>query len=327
MSFLYVTECGAYVKVHGGKVLIEKDGKCIIELPKNMLEGLVVLSSVQISSQAIIEFLRLGVPVAWVSQGHRNYGRLIPEGSVNVMRHARQAAMMESDFCLEIGKRIVAAKVHNQKVILRRYNRNRDSARVEEAIKTIDIFAKNIYRAENTQQLMGYEGIIARNYFSALGQMVPAEFYFDRRTRRPPADFFNAMLSLGYSLIFSEIYTAVANEGLHPYFGCLHKLKDHHPALVSDLMEEWRPVLVDSLVMSLVSHREIQKNCFERKLGEGIFLNSEGRRIFLNAYERKMKTVAEKLHTYRHLIEMQVTSYAIALMAEDVSKYEPFQIR
>ena len=327
MSFVYVTETGAGITLHGGKVVIEKNGHRISEIPKNTLDGLVILGSVQLTSQVMVEFLRLGVPVTWVSQTHRNHGRLVSGSNVNVMRQSRQVRLQDSRFYLELGKRVVAAKVHNQKVMLRRYNRRRDSSIVEASIKMIDIFAKNISSASDTRQLMGYEGIIARNYFTALGQMVPQEFSFEKRTRRPPEDPFNAMLGLGYSMLFSELYTAIENEGLHPYFGFLHALKEHHPALVSDLMEEWRPVLIDSLVMSLISHKEIRTSCFEHRIGGGIFLNEEGRKIFLNAYEKKMKTISERQHSYRHFLGMQAASYARALTAEDVRKYEPFQIR
>ena len=169
MSFVYVTETGAGITLHGGKVVIEKNGHRISEIPKNTLDGLVILGSVQLTSQVMVEFLRLGVPVTWVSQTHRNHGRLVSGSNVNVMRQSRQVRLQDSRFYLELGKRVVAAKVHNQKVMLRRYNRRRDSSIVEASIKMIDIFAKNISSASDTRQLMGYEGIIARNYFTALG--------------------------------------------------------------------------------------------------------------------------------------------------------------
>ena len=176
-------------------------------------------------------------------------------------------------------------------------------------------------------RIMGYEGVAAQNYFSALGEMVSKEFSFEKRSRRPPRDMFNSMLSFGYSLLMSEVHTAINNSGLHPYFGFMHAMKEHHPTLASDLMEEWRPILIDSMVMSLVSHNEIKPSCFEMGNDDGIYLNAAGQKIFLNAYEKKLQAVSESKYSYRQLLKMQAERYAEALMAEDVKKYEPFRIR
>ena len=178
---------------------------------------------------------------------------------------------------------------------------------------------------------MGYEGVVAKVYFRALGRLVPEEFSFSRRSRRPPLDAFNAMLSLGYTLLMYDIYTALSNEGLHPYFGFLHALKNRQPALASDLMEEWRAVLVDSMVLALVQHHEIKPEHFApADDGEGIFLTREGRGIFLRAYEKKLRTVNQYKpgkHSYRHSLAQQVGQYAQALMAQNAEIYEPILLR
>ena len=327
MSFVYVTEHGALIRLSGGKIIIEKAKKTLAEIPKNTIEGLVILSSVQITSQAIVEFLNIGVPVTWISGTQKFYGRLESMSRVNVMRQARQIKMQDSNFSLSMAQKVIEAKLHNQQVILKRYNRRRISDNVSKIIKSIDTIAKFIPNTILISRIMGYEGIAAKNYFSALSEIVPKDFNFEKRSRRPPRDMFNAMLSFGYSLLMSEVHTAINTAGLHPYFGFMHAMKEHHPTLASDLMEEWRPILVDSMVMALVSHNEIKPNNFEPEKISGIFLNSAWRKIFLSAYEKKLQTISENKYSYRHLIRTQAENYARALMEGDAKKYAPFKIR
>ena len=327
MSFVYVTEHGALIRLSGGKIIIEKAKKILAELPKHTIDGLVLLSSVQITSQAIVEFLRIGIPVTWISGTQKFYGRLESMAHVNVSRQARQIKMQNSKFYLLMAQKIIETKIHNQKVILRRYNRRRNSDKVRKNIQSMETILKFIPKTILINRIMGYEGVAAKNYFSALGEMVSKEFSFEKRSRRPPRDMFNSMLSFGYSLLMSEVHTAINNSGLHPYFGFMHAMKEHHPTLVSDLMEEWRPILIDSLVMALVSHNEIKPSCVEPANADGVYLNSAGQKIFLNAYEKKLQAISENKYSYRHSLKIQAENYAEALMAEDVKKYEPFKIR
>ena len=204
---------------------------------------------------------------------------------------------------------------------------------VSAAIDEMLVLHRHIFRCSTSERIMGYEGAIAKIYFRALGMLVPEEFAFERRSRRPPLDAFNAMLSFGYTLLMYDIYTVLHNEGLHPYFGFLHALKKGHPALASDLMEEWRAVLVDSMVLSLVHHHEIKPEHFKRSMDDaagGIFLTREGRAIFLRAYEKKMKTVnkyVEGKHSYRRTLSYQARQYAQALMAQNEEMYDPIALR
>ena len=161
--------------------------------------------------------------------------------------------------------------------------------------------------------------------------MTPPPFSFASRTRRPPRDAFNSMLSFGYTLLMYEIYTALCNRGLSPYFGFYHALKNRYPALASDLMEEWRPVLIDSMVMSLVHHHEVQPEHFMRsEENGGVYLTREGRAIFLSAYEKKLRTMNCYLageHSYRKSLTVQAKKFSQALMAEEPDIYEPIRIR
>lgn len=333
MSFLYITEEGAHITKKGGKFIVGRNLETVFEVPEEIVEGVVLVESVQVSSQAMVEFLKKGIPVTWISSTGKFFGRLESTSHSHVFRQKAQVMALDSDFSLEVSRKIILAKVHNQITVLRRYNRELALPEIEQAVQNIKALRKHIFLVDEKSQIMGYEGMIARLYFSALGRMVPEQFCFSKRTRQPPRDAFNAMLSFGYTLLMYEIYTDICNQGLHPYFGFLHALKNHHPALASDLMEEWRAVIVDSMVLSLVRHHEINIEHFQKNDdGEGIFLTRDGRNIFLREYEKKLRTMnkymdMEKKVSFRESLAKQVERFAQALMADDAALYRPLFLR
>lgn len=331
MSFVYITEEGAYIKKKENKFIVGRNLETIMQIPAGTLEGLVLIGSVQVSSQAMVELLEREIPVTWISSMGKFFGRLESTRHVNVFKHKKQILMQDSPISLEFAKMIILAKVHNQIIVLRRYNRNANEKSIDSLMRNILAVRKNINSAATKEQLMGYEGIIARIYFEALGKIVANEFSFTKRTKQPPLDPFNSMLSFGYTLLMYELYTAIVNNGLHPYFGFLHTLKNHHPALASDLLEEWRAVIVDSMVLSLIQHREITTEYFQKSnTNNGVYLTREGRKIFLREYEKKMRTVNKYQGTkksYRYTLNEQVKNYSQVLMQDDIKIYHPIYIR
>ena len=331
MSYVYITEEGARIQKKGGRFLVGRNLEIMFEIPEETLEGLILIGSVQVTSQAMIALLQKGIPVTWISKTGKFFGRLESTSHVNVFKHQKQALLQESDFSMALARKVVLAKVHNQITVLQRYNRKEAGKAIDKAVAQIKALRKHIFSVTDRDSLMGYEGSIARLYFSALGNLVPEEFSFEKRTRQPPKDAFNTMLSFGYTLLMYDLYTAIVNQGLHPYFGFLHALKNHHPALASDLMEEWRPALIDTMVLSLIRRNEIRPEHFEQdEDSEGVFLTREGRGIFIKAYEKKMRSLnqyGQEKQTYRTALETQAGLYAQALMSENAAIYQPVFIR
>jgi CRISPR-associated protein Cas1 len=188
--------------------------------------------------------------------------------------------------------------------------------------------------AMTIEELMGYEGIAAKSYFRVLSQLVVPTFRFNGRNRRPPKDPFNAMLSLGYSILLNNVYGAIETRGLNPYFGFFHRDREKHPTLASDLMEEWRAIIVDSTVMSLVNGYEIARTNFNKaKDGPGIFIDKPGMKIFLNKLERKFMADNKYLPyidyavSFRRAIDMQVVELSKAIDETDPTLYSPIIIR
>ncbi len=318
MSWIYLTEPGARLTERGGCYVISRENETICEIPKEVAEGAVIIDTVQVSSHVVTDFLKRGLPLTWLSSTGKFFGRLETTQNQDVMRQAEQFALQEDDkFRVDLSRRIIFAKVYNQITVLRRYNRSANDPDIDKAIHDIRRTADNLHKAETINSIMGYEGTMARIYFAALGHIMPDEFKFEKRTRQPPTDRFNSMLSFGYTLLMYDFYTAIVNVGLHPYVGFLHSLSNGHPALASDLMEPWRPAIVDSMCLSLVSHHEIRAEQFIQDTeNDGVYLDKIGRRIFIKAYEKKMQSLNKYFdgnYSWRHTIEMECRSYSLAL--------------
>lgn len=166
--FAYITEEGAYVQKRGGNFVIGRNNECVMEIPEEVLEALTLIDSVQVSSQAMVELLRLGVPVTWLSRSRYFFGRLESTRHVNVFRQERQVLMKGSGFYLRMGRKVIAAKVHNQLTLLRRYNRNADIEGVRRAVDEIIALRKRIPTAETSEQL-AMRGRLPRCIFAHSG--------------------------------------------------------------------------------------------------------------------------------------------------------------
>lgn len=333
MSCLYVNESGAVISVEGGYFCVKQKNGLVRRLPKELLESITIFGNSSITTPCMQECLRRGITLNYFSGKGAYYGKLSSTRHVNGERLKSQIyACDDPVFCLTMAKQIVTAKIHNQCVILRRYRRNRMSDIDNDEIKTMKQLEHRVQRAQKIDELMGIEGMAARTYFSGLSALVRPEFAFEGRNRQPPRDAFNAMLSLGYTLLMYEIYAEIENRGMNPYIGFCHQLHSGHPALASDLMEEWRAVVVDSVVMSLVQGNEIQPEHFEpdEETG-GILLTAQGMRIFIRKMEGKFESTSKYLKdvstSLRRCFYLQSVDFAKAVEERNASLYQPVIIR
>lgn len=327
-----MTDSGTQVGFKENYVYVTtRDGET--KVPVETLESISIFGRSQITTQCVQECLGRGIPISYYSRGGRYFGRLQSTGHVNVRRQRLQAQLLDKELGIAIAKKIVESKIHNQIVVMKRYGKSRN-VEVEDSAKQMKIMSNHLESAHTIEQIMGYEGNAARIYFSEIGKLVEERFRFQKRTKRPPLDPFNSMLSLGYSLLMNELYGKIESKGLNPYFGLLHQDHEKHPTLASDLMEEWRAVIVDSLVLSLVNGHEIGIEHFSKERDRpGIFLTDDGMKIFLNKMEGKLRQEQHYLKyveynvSFRRGIELQVMSLVRAIEANDPDEYQPIRIR
>lgn len=332
---LYVTDHGSYLHIKNNRIVVEKNEECLREIPIEKVEAIMLLNSVQVSSQLIIQLLQRGIPLTWLSSSGAFYGRLVSTKHVNVERHARQFKLADDrEFCLEISRKLIYAKVHNQLVLLERAKSNMENEAVEKTAVHIEYLGNKILSADKIDEIMGYEGNAARLYYSCVTKFLPDDVKFYERNRQPPKDAFNSMLSFGYTLLLYEIYTALLSKGLHPYCAFLHRFKQGHPALASDMIEEWRAVLVDSLVLKLLCSKSFEINDFDvDSENGGVYLNSEKRKDFIEEFEKKIQTPNKYLSyleypvSYRDAFSHQAAALAAAIEEHDAALYKPVMIR
>jgi len=336
MSFIYVYEDGAKISFKQNRLFITiKEKDLDRSLPIEGVENVVIIGEVSITSPCIKELLRRGIKLTFLSGSGEFFGKLESTSHVNVSRHMCQFKCLEdSGFAFKIALEFTAAKIRNQITIVRRYERNRESSEVQRGIDELQIYYKKARDASDKESLMGYEGYAARVYYGLLSKLTEKEFAFSGRSRRPPRDPFNSLLSFAYTLLIYDVFNAVEGKGLHPYISCLHSIRQGHPSLCSDLMEEWRAVIADSLVMYVISKGIVKKKDFvTAEDSEGVFLKPEIAKVFISEYEKKIRTKAKYLSyldfatSFRRAIEYQAGQYVKAIEQQDPSLYKGVIIR
>lgn len=333
MGFLYVNEDGAVIGIESNQCVVTyKNGMKKI-MPIESLEGVTIMGRSQVTTQCMETFLKQGIPVCYFSKGGTYFGRVQSTGHVNTVRQRKQCSLYDTEFSMHLAKKILKAKLKNQSVVLRRYEKSRNLELREEQ-KMLSICRDKIERCTSVDEMTGFEGQAAKYYFRGLGKCIERDFYFEGRSRRPPKDPFNSMISLGYSILMNEIYCKIEMKGLNPFFGFIHRDAEKHPTLASDMIEEWRAVIVDATVMSLVNGHEIHKEDFVfSEEDNACYLSKEALKTFLNKLERKLQTGIKYLPeltypvTFRRAILLQMNKLARAIEMEDAEEYEPIQIR
>lgn len=331
-SPLYVTEQGAWVGIDGGRLRVSKARAEIVSVRLIDVTHVCVYGNVQVGAQALREMFRRSIDVFHFSYGGWLQGISTGLPSKNVTLRLRQlTAASRGD--LTAPRAMIAGKIRNSRVLLRRNARD-DVARTGEQLRALEALA---LIASGAPELRGIEGTAARLYFGALPAAVAERqrlpgvgFTFEGRSRRPPADALNCLLSFCYGLLTKEVTGAALAVGFDPYVGLFHRPRFGRPALALDLAEEFRPLLADSVVLGLVNNGEVKVSDFLVRAG-GVGLTADGRKAVLRAWERRMQTqVRHPMFgyrvTYRRVIELQARLLAAALLGE-VPAYAAFTTR
>jgi CRISPR-associated protein Cas1 len=293
------------------------------------LAGASLFGNVQISSQAMRAILSRDMPVFFLSYGGwlDGYARSINDHSLD-LRIAQQAVSADAERSLAVARTIVFGKVKNQRTMVRR---GRGTA-AKTALQSFSLLLHRIENATDAGELLGLEGLAAKQYFAEFAEMldVATGFEVTGRNRRPPTDPVNAMLSFGYAMLTKESLAAVISVGFEPGLGIYHRARAGRPSLALDLMEEFRPLIVDSTVLSLVNTREIRSSHFDRR-GRAIVLTTDGRRNLIRAIERRLRsTIVHPTFgyevTYRRALNVQARLLARTLQG-DIPAYLPFTTR
>lgn len=332
---LYVTEQGSRVGRDGGRIEVRKDRDLLVSVRLIDVSQLCVFGNVSISTPLLRELFAAEVPVCWYSYAGWFSGIAtgLPSKHVELRRRQVGLASGGSTVGVRIAKAMVSAKIRNQRTILRRNAR----ADVPEALGQLAQAVTTAGDASSAASLLGAEGAAARSYFGAFPCMIREDmrlpglpFSFEGRNRRPPRDAINCLLSFIYALIVKDLQATCLAVGFDPYLGFYHRPRFGRPALALDIAEEFRPLIGDSVVLSLVNNGEVGPSDFVVR-GVGVALTANGRKAALRGYERRLDLeVRHPLFgyrvTYRRLLELQTRLLAAHVLGE-VTDYVPFTTR
>jgi len=295
-----------------------------------------LFGGIQITTQAVQRLLRNNIPIGYFSSGGWFYGFSSPIGHSAVQLRRRQyAKSVDIPWSLSLAREIVRNKIRNSRTMLRRNHRQRP----EKILNKLKGLSERCLKAENRDELLGVEGIAAREYFSAFSGMLKEDssassegisFDFSGRNRRPPRDPVNALLSLAYSLLVRHFTAACALSGLDPHVGFFHADRPGRPSLALDLMEAFRPLIADSAVITAINNGEISPGDFIT-VGDSCSMDNAGRKRFISAFERRLDI--EVRHpvfgyriSYRRVIEVQTRLLARHVFGE-LPRYPAFETR
>lgn len=331
---LYILQHGQVLAKESERLIVKQEQKIVREIPAIKVDQIMVFGNAQITTQAMQFCLQEKIPIYLLSgQGHY-YGVIDSFSTEPVLLHREQFLRANDEgFCLKMAISLVHGKIANSRLMIKRQSRRHNSEVLQAAADTLKDSLTQLTTATDLDQLRGFEGNAAKVYFKALSASVDSSWNFNQRVRQPPTDGINAMLSYGYTLLFYNIYSLLLARGLNPHVGFLHSTRPGHPALASDLMEEFRAIVVDAVVWKLVVNNQLSVDDFTypKTEDEPCILTSPARQLFIRAIEQKLNSAITHPVTgtqmdYRRCIEYQVLHLAQVIRGVDAD-YQPLILR
>lgn len=326
---LYVQRGGARLGLDGDVLVVKDKDEKLGEARLEHTSQVSIFGGVQVSTQALRQLLDRDIPLAVFSAGGWFSGWARGHGTRNVvLRQAQFRVADDPERSLALARRFVGSKIANQRTQLRRHRSDE-----KQALERLAALREDALRAGSVAELLGLEGTAARIYFQLFPGMLKVdlgEFHPEGRNRRPPLDPVNALLSFLYSLLAKEWTIRTALVGFDPYLGFYHRPRFGRPALALDLMEEFRPIVADSIVLSVINNREIGPEDFLRR-GQAVAMRDAARRRVISAFERRMDELITHPRfgyriSYRRVLEVQARLLGRHLLGE-IPDYPEFRTR
>ncbi|MFH1076318.1 MAG: type I-C CRISPR-associated endonuclease Cas1c, partial [Pseudomonadota bacterium] len=304
LNTLFVTTQGAYLAKEGETVLVRVENETKLRVPIHTLGGIVCFGNVGCSPFLMGFCGERDVAISFLSEHGRFLARVQGPVSGNVLLRREQYRWADDlERSSMIASSVVSGKLVNCRAVLQRAIRDHadkiEKNQVEEASRQINESMRRLHEHLPLNVVRGIEGDAAHAYFSVFDQLITAQkenFFFKARSRRPPLDNVNCLLSFFYTLVLHDVRSALESVGLDPAVGFLHRDRPGRPSLALDLMEEFRPCIADRLALSLINLRQVQKNGFKQSESGAVLMTDETRKEVLIAYQKRKQE--EILHPF-----------------------------
>ncbi len=340
LNTLYVTTPESYLTKDGENLVIKIKDETRFRIPIHNLEGIVVFGYIGASPGLMGLCAERNVSLSFLTEHGRFIGRFIGKTKGNVLLRKKQYKLSESEIdAIKIASNFIIGKIANSRSILQRALRDHQneiscSDNISKIVSELGSKLKYFTIPNSLDELRGFEGDSSRKYFSVFDSMIinqKEDFVFKERTRRPPLDNVNALLSFVYTLLMRDICGALETVGLDPAVGFLHRDRPGRESLALDMMEELRPYLADRLVLSLINRKQISGKDFLKKENGAVFMNDDCRKEILTNWQKRKQE--EIQHPYlNEKISIGLIPYSQALLMArfirgDIEAYPPFLLK
>lgn len=336
LNTLYITSGNRYLSLDGENVVVLEEQQEIGRIPLHNLQAIVTFGYTGASPALIGVCAQRNIELSFMSGNGRFLARVTGEVKGNVTLRKQQYRVSDDrEKSIKIARNFILGKVYNSRWVLERAGRDYAMRLDAELIRKKSLYLaqsmKNIRMCENSEELLGLEGEAASVYFSVFDELIlqqKKDFYFHGRNKRPPLDNVNAMLSFAYSLLASMCGSALESVGLDPYVGFFHTDRPGRMSLALDLMEEFRSIMADRFVLTLINKRIMKSDHFMKKENGAVIMSDEGRKLFISAWQsKKQETITHPFLNEK--IEWGMAPYVQSMLLArylrgDIDEYPPF---
>lgn len=335
LNTLYITNPDAYLSKYNDNIVVSIDGKEVGAFPIHIFRQIVCFNYTGLSPALMKLAMEKNINITFFTPYGNFCGRVVGKSYGNIYVRKKQYKLCDGEQSLEFVRNIIYAKAYNsKKVLIRSKNDHKDKidvVRIEKAIDNINSSMQELKIAQNKDSIRGIEGNIAREYFSVLDELIlkqREDFYMVERSKRPPKDRFNALISFMYSVYTNEIAAALEGVGIDSYAGFFHTDRPGRVSMALDIIEEFRSIIIDKFCLSLINLNEINKHHFEMKENGASLLNKKGREIVLGKWKEK-----EDEEIYHYYLEEKIKIGLLAhvqaqllnsYIQEEIPSYPPY---
>ncbi len=336
LNTLYITLPDVYLAVSGENIVIKRDNNILVRYPFHNLEDIVLFSYLGMSPKLIQKCMEYGIGVCYLTPTGRFIARIRGKSKGNILLRRKQYRVADNkDESLSISKNIICAKIYNEKWTVERYIRQYeqriDSTYLKNSSEYLTELLQKASLVDDVDELRGIEGVAQVTYFSCFDDMIlnqKEDFKFETRTRRPPLNPINAMLSYIYSILSNDVASALESVGLDAYAGFMHTDRPGRISLALDLVEEFRAPIADRFVFSLINMKQIKKDDFLYEDNGSVLIKDDSKRKIIKLWQsRKQKTITHPFLNEK--IEWGLVPFSQAMLLGrylrgDLDGYPPF---
>ena len=317
---IYITSHGSKLTFKNGKFIIKLPTTEKIQYPIEQTDKILVIANITITAHAIKQALRNKIPIFFIQKDGRFNGVLQSSYPPNLplRRLQYQFSLSENHEKTYLAQMTVLAKLINSYRLILRWTKEKEIISQNLIKYKFERSKQSLLETQDINVIRGIEGEFAKFYFDIYKNILKHNFDFQSRNRYPPRDPINSMLSFGYTLLVHDIISAIKTEGLDPYFGFYHVIKYNNPTLATDLMEEFRSVVVDSLVLDLVNHNQVTEEDFQ-KVEERILMSRNLLKKFIEKYwdkRNQIYAINNRKYTYNQIFRIKAQSFKKFLQKE-----------